>query len=130
MTGLSLLVLGVWADTPPLVVILCFLVFAFFHAASSVLQMLYPSEIFPTEIRATGIGFAAGMSRIGAAIGTFLLPVGLSSWGIGPMMLMGAGVCLVGLLVSVMWAPETTGLELSESTSGDSISKSPRMAGR
>ncbi|MOA38978.1 Inner membrane metabolite transport protein YgcS [compost metagenome] len=78
--------------------------------------MLYPSEIFPTEIRATGVGFAAGMSRLGAAVGTFLLPIGLTYWGTGAVMLMGAAVSATGLLVAFAWAPETKGLELSQTT--------------
>jgi MFS transporter, putative metabolite transport protein len=126
MMAVPLLVLGIWTQTPPAVIILCFIVFSFFHAAGSVLQMLYPSEIFPTEIRATGIGFAAGMSRVGAAIGTFLLPIGLASWGTGPVMLVGVGVCVLGLIVSVMWAPETTGLELSEATGAAPSAQAPR----
>ncbi|MCY1285408.1 Inner membrane metabolite transport protein YgcS [compost metagenome] len=112
-----LLILGIWPDSHSVVlIILCFGIFAFFHAAGSTLQMLYPSEIFPTEIRATGVGFAAGMSRLGAAVGTFLLPIGLTYWGTGAVMLMGAAVSATGLLVAFAWAPETKGLELSQTT--------------
>lgn len=121
ITAVSLVILGLWPDAPSPVLILCFTVFAFFNAASAVLQMLYPSELFPTEIRATGVGFAAAMSRIGAAIGTFLLPLGLVSLGVGPVMLISAGILVVGLIVSVMWAPETTNLELSEATGAISV---------
>lgn len=114
---IPLLVLGIWSDSHSVVlIVLCFGIFAFFHAAGSTLQMLYPSEIFPTEIRATGVGFAAGMSRLGAAVGTFLLPIGLASWGSGAVMLIGAAVSAIGLLVALAWAPETKGLELSQST--------------
>lgn len=114
---IPLSVLGIWPDSHSVVlIVLCFGIFAFFHAAGSTLQMLYPSEIFPTEIRATGVGFAAGMSRLGAAVGTFLLPIGLSQWGTGSVMLMGAAVSAIGLLVAVAWAPETKGLELSQTT--------------
>ncbi|WBM44721.1 MFS transporter [Pseudomonas putida] len=114
---IPLVILGIWPDSHSLaLIVLCFGIFAFFHAAGSTLQMLYPSEIFPTEIRATGVGFAAGMSRLGAAVGTFLLPIGLSHWGTGAVMLIGAAVSTVGLLVAVAWAPETKGLELSQTT--------------
>lgn len=68
------------------------------------------------------------MSRVGAAIGTFLLPIGLASWGTGPVMLVGVAVCVLGLVVSVMWAPETTGLELSESTEAAPSSNAPHPA--
>lgn len=114
---IPLLILGIWPDSHSVVlIVLCFGVFAFFHAAGSTLQMLYPSEIFPTEIRATGVGFAAGMSRLGAAVGTFLLPIGLTAWGSGAVMLAGAAVSAAGLLVAIAWAPETKGLELSQTT--------------
>lgn len=114
---IPLLILGIWPESHSVVlIVLCFGTFAFFHAAGSTLQMLYPSEIFPTEIRATGVGFAAGMSRLGAAVGTFLLPIGLSQWGTGAVMLMGAAVSAAGLLVAFAWAPETKGLELSQTT--------------
>ncbi len=112
---IPLLILGIWSDSHSVVlIVLCFGIFAFFHAAGSTLQMLYPSEIFPTEIRATGVGFAAGMSRLGAAVGTFLLPIGLVQWGTGAVILTGAAVSAAGLLVAIAWAPETRGLELSQ----------------
>ncbi len=116
ISAAALLVLGFWPTAPGIVVVACFVVFAFFNAASSVLQMLYPSEIFPTEIRSTGVGFGAAMSRIGAAGGTFLLPIALIHLGIGPVMLISAGILIAGLIVSIMWAPETTGLDLSQTT--------------
>lgn len=126
VTSATLLCLGVWSEAPTGVVVLCFVIFALFNAASSVLQMLYPSEIFPTEIRSTGIGFAAAMSRIGAAIGTFLLPIGMNAWGTGPVMLLGCAVLVVGLIVSIMWAPETTNLELSEASQPQSTTSPTR----
>lgn len=116
VTGIALLVLGLWPGAPAPVVVLCFLTFAIFNSGSNVLQMLYPSEIFPTGIRASGVGFAAAMSRIGSAIGTFLLPIILVNWGITPVMFICAAVLFVGMVVSMMWAPETTGKDLSEST--------------
>ncbi|MEO3973467.1 MFS transporter [Streptomyces sp. CAU 1734] len=107
VTAAALLVLGLWPRAHPGVIALCFGVFALFHAGSSVLQAVYPSEVFPTEIRATGIGFAAAVSRIGAAAGTFLVPLVLQTRGVGAVMLFGCALSVLGALVSVMWAPET-----------------------
>jgi putative MFS transporter len=45
------------------------------------------------------------MSRVGSAIGTFLLPISLDSVGFGPTML--ALALVAGLLVSIVWASET-----------------------
>jgi MFS transporter, putative metabolite transport protein len=59
---------------------------------------------------------ATSISRVGAAIGTFLLPMSLSHLGIGMTMLIGAGITLVGCLVSVAWAEETRGRTLAETS--------------
>lgn len=61
--------------------------------------------MFPTSLRSTGVGFATAMSRVGAAIGTFLLPMGLDRFG--------AGVLALGGLVSQLLAPETTDMDLA-----------------
>jgi putative MFS transporter len=58
---------------------------------------------------------ASSLSRIGAAIGTYLVPQALSHIGIGPTMITAAVITLVGAGVSVAWAPETRGLTLGES---------------
>lgn len=116
VTGVALLVLGVWPGAPAPIVVLCIVVFALFNSASSALQMLYPSEIFPTGIRASGVGFAASMSRIGSAVGTFLLPIILVKGGIAPVMITCAVVLFGGMIVSILWAPETTGKKLTESS--------------
>lgn len=125
VTGAALLVLGLWPSAPAPIVVLCFLTFAIFNSGSNVLQMLYPSEIFPTGIRASGVGFAASMSRIGSAIGTFLLPIILVNWGITPVMFICAAVLFGGMIISIMWAPETTGQDLSESTQSLPIISKP-----
>jgi hypothetical protein len=57
----------------------------------------------------------ASLSRIGAAIGTYLVPDALSHIGIGPTMIIAAVITLTGAGVSVAWAPETRGLTLGES---------------
>jgi len=114
--GLALLVLGIFSGAPSLVIALLFIVFAIFSTGSSVLQWVYPNELFPTDVRATAVGFATAMSRIGAAVGTFLLPIGLDTIGISGSMLVFAAVCGIGLVVSLAWAPETRGPSLSESS--------------
>jgi hypothetical protein len=42
-----------------------------------------PNELFPTEIRGSAVGLASSLSRIGAAIGTYLVPAALSHISIG-----------------------------------------------
>src|SRR5690606_7530698 len=93
-----------------------FLVFAFANAMYTALTGVYPGEVFPTEIRGLGTGFATAVSRIGAGIGTFLLPWSMHNLGGATTMLMAAGVCVVGALVSQVLAPETMGRNLSETS--------------
>ncbi|MFC7401325.1 MFS transporter [Citricoccus sp. GCM10030269] len=91
-----------------------FAVFVLVASAASNLEYVYPSEIFPTEVRATGMGVAAAMSRVGAVISTFLLPITLEGLGNAPTMIILAGIAGLGVVISVLWAPETKGKLLSE----------------
>ncbi|MFV8185095.1 MFS transporter [Streptomyces sp. AF1B] len=112
ITAGCLALVAVWPSSTP--VIVCgFLFFIFLNAASSALTSVYPLEVFPTSLRATGVGFATAMSRVGAAIGTFLLPMGLDHYGARFVLLVGAGVLALGGLVSQFLAPETTDLDLA-----------------
>ena len=114
--AVCLLFLGVWPSAPAALATIAFLVFAFVNSGSGNLESVYPSEIFPTEVRASGVGLAAAASRIGAAGGTFLLPIALAAWGTGPAMLVGAGILVLGFVVSVLWAPETRDLTLVQAS--------------
>lgn len=108
-------VIGGWGSAPVAILLICFVAFAFFNAISGDLTGVYPAEIFPSELRGSGVRFAAAMSRIGAAGGTFLLPIGIKHLGIGASLLIAAAVCAIGLAVTYLWAPETTDLTLTES---------------
>lgn len=110
----SLTVVGLWGSAPGLVVLVCFALFSLFNAAQGNLTVVYPSEILPTEVRATGIGIAAAASRLSAAAGTFLLPIGLETIGVGACMTIAAGIALAGGVISYFMAPETTGKSLEE----------------
>jgi len=107
-------IIGFWVGAPPLMVLALFLIFSFFNAMANTLTSVYPGEVFPTEIRGIGTGFAAAVSRLGAGAGTFLLPVAIDNLGTGPSMLIAAVVSLLGALLSQWLAPETRGRSLSE----------------
>ena len=76
-------ILGLWAGAAPVLILGLFLLFAFLNAINGALTSIYPGEVFPTEVRGVGTGFAAAISRLGAATGTFLMPVGIAAllWG-------------------------------------------------
>ncbi|WP_199179578.1 MFS transporter [Mycolicibacterium goodii] len=110
--------IGLWAGAPAAVVLALFLVFSFFNAMYTTLTGVYPAEVLPTEIRGIGTGFATSVSRIGAAIGTFLMPMSMNHLGAGPTMLIAAAVALAGAALSHWLAPETKGMSLTEAAAG------------
>lgn len=63
------------------------------------------------------MGVAPAASRIGAALGTFLLPIGLNTVGVGASMLVAAAFCVAGAVITRLWAPETAGRPLVETSS-------------
>ncbi|CQR73048.1 Inner membrane metabolite transport protein YgcS [Sporomusa ovata DSM 2662] len=112
----GMLILGVVHDAPFWMVLLGFGAYAFFSGGPSILDWVYPNELFPTEIRATAVGLGTSISRIGAAIGTFGVPYSINYLGIEKTMLVGAFITFLGLLVSIAWAPETKGMSLAEAS--------------
>ncbi|MER6396722.1 MFS transporter [Kitasatospora sp. NPDC059973] len=120
-----LALLGVWPAAPAAVAVIALCAYAFLCGGPNVLDWTYPNELFPTEIRATAVGVATSVSRIGAAVGTYLLPLSLSGLGTGPTMLIAAGTTAVGLLVCVLWAEETRGTGLGAASAAGSGSAAP-----
>lgn len=119
---MALATLGLFSNLGILLVITMFAIYAFFSGGPGILQWLYPNELFPTDIRASAVGVIMSISRIGTIFSTCALPMFISEYGINSVMLMGAGVSLLGLVVSILFAPETKGLTLAQ-TSVMSISR-------
>lgn len=90
-------------------IVAAFLAYAIGMGAATVLELVYPAELFPTSIRASATGFAAAVSRVGAFAGTFLLPIALAHLGVRAVILGACGLSAAGLLISIPWAPETKG---------------------
>lgn len=108
------LIIGLWSGAPSGVVLGLFLLFSFLNTVNGTLTSIYPGEVFPTEVRCIGVGFAAAVSRVGAGLGTFLLPIVVESLGVAVAMLAAAVVVFSGAVVSQLWAPETKGKSLTE----------------
>lgn len=116
-SGLSLLLLGIFPNSSALVTLLLFGGYALFIGGAQVLEYVYPNELFPTEVRGSAVGLATSLSRIGAAMGTYLVPISLNSIGIGNTMLAAFGVSMVGMVVAILMAPETRSLDLQQAAS-------------
>jgi MFS family permease len=77
---------------------------------------IYPAEIFPTEVRTTSHGIAAGLGKMGGFAGTYLFTDMLNSWGIRGAEGVAAGVAVLGLAVTMAFLPEPKGKSLEELT--------------
>jgi len=115
----SLALLGIVQDPSIWLIVGAFAVYAFFSGGPGILQWLYPNELFPTEIRASAVGAVMSFSRIGTIISTYALPIYMATYGISSTLLAGAGISLIGLVVSIFMAPETKGLTLETTSSVD-----------
>lgn len=93
---------------PIAITILLFSIFALGMAASVVAENPYPPELFSARLRASGVGAVIAISRIGAALGTFLLPIIVDRF--GPYMALGvcAIVLIFGGIFCQIFAPETS----------------------
>ncbi|WP_205786898.1 MFS transporter [Specibacter cremeus] len=105
--AVSLAALGAMANMPALFIMVPFAIYTFVMSGASNITQVYPPELFPTEIRASGVGFVNAVSRIASAVGTFFLPLSLAAWGIPLSMFWLAGVLALGAVVTIAWAPET-----------------------
>ncbi|MDV6271038.1 MFS transporter [Rhodococcus globerulus] len=112
--AVTLTIVSVGTSWPMGVVVLAFAVFTFVMSGASNLDQVYPAELFPTRLRATGVGFLNGASRLGSAAGTFLLPVALSAFGLTATMLVLVAILVIGAVCSVLMAPETAHLSTEE----------------
>ena len=116
-SSIALLGLGIFHDSSGIIILFLFIIFALAIGGSQILSMVYPNEIFPTEVRTTACGFASSLSRVGAVIGTYLVPVSLSSLGVAQTMYVAAAVTIFGLVFSWWLAPETKSMSLAEASS-------------
>ncbi len=91
---------------------------------------LIAGEVFPTEIRAKGAGFAASFAKIGAVATAFLFPILLVD--IGTELLLGGLVVtsLIGALITHVWRVETRGVSLETiGAPGDAVKVRPGREG-
>ena len=64
--------------------------------------------LFPTQLRGPASGFAAGVAKIGATLGVFVLPILKSKFGVPAVLGMMAAVSVLSLIVTVVFGREDT----------------------
>ncbi len=116
LLAIPLLILGLVPITPVALVLLSFGFFALVTTGTGNIEFVYPAELFPTSLRASGTGLASATSRVGAAVGTFLLPLSLAHWGTHVTLILAGFIMVIGLVISVAWAPDTNRMTLTEAS--------------
>jgi len=97
------------------------------NAGPNATTFALPAEVFPSDIRAAGHGFAAACAKLGAAVGVFFFPILLDSIGPGALLFLVAGCTLVALAITVIFRIEPKGRSLDE-VSGQEVSRiAPRI---
>lgn len=108
ISGILIAILALVPSLDSMVKLGIFALFAIILSSGLVLDYPYPTELFDIKVRGTGVGTCITISRIGAAAGTFLLPVLTNAGGASLAMIVCAIVLLVAFLVCLIWAPETS----------------------
>ncbi len=89
--------------------------YLFIEFGPNVTTFVYPGEVFPTSIRGTGDGIAAGCGKIGAFAGALVVPTLLKSVHLSGVMGIMAVVSALGVLLTLTTLPEPMGVSLEES---------------
>jgi MFS family permease len=110
--GMLLLVIAVRLSNSSLHIPLVFAGFILFNllmnAGPNSTTFTLAPILFPTELRATASGFAAGVAKIGATLGVFVLPILKGKFGVPAVLGMMAAVSVLGLFVTLVFGHEDT----------------------
>lgn len=108
VSALALGVMIAGQNGPMVITVVSFCVYALVMSIAVVMENPYPPELFDTRVRGTGVGIVIAFSRIGAAAGTFLLPILVESIGVYGTLTVCLVILLVGGVVCHLFAPETS----------------------
>ncbi|WP_309074606.1 MFS transporter [Paenarthrobacter sp.] len=107
LSALTLVIVAIVVDVPSAAVF-WLLVFGFVVQVAIPVLYAYVSELYPTELRGSGFGWASTFSRIGAGFGplvfaSFFWP----EFGLAQSFAMAGGLVLLSVLWMAFFAPET-----------------------
>ena len=111
LSALVLVMVALTLETPQ-VAVAWLLVFGFTVQIAIPVLYAYVSELYPTELRGSGFGWASSFSRLGAGFGPLLFA---SLWpivGLANLFLAAGALVLVAVIMMAFFAPETKGRAL------------------
>lgn len=107
VTSAALFVCAVLPTLPDAVTVLAFALYSCVLSAAQAQIYVYLPELFPTVVRASGLGIAVAVSRLGAATATTLLPWCVARFGVHVALDLCVATLVLGGVASYVWAPET-----------------------
>jgi len=110
--GMLLLMLAVYLPNASFHIPLVFAGFILFNllmnAGPNSTTFTLAPILFPTQLRATASGFAAGVAKTGATFGVFVLPILKGKFGVPAVLGMVVAVSVLGLVVTLVFRREDT----------------------
>ncbi len=110
--GMLLLAAAVGLTNSRLHIALVFAGFIMFNllmnAGPNSTTFTFAPMLFPTQLRGTAGGFAAGVAKLGATLGVFLLPILKEKFGVPSVLGIVSAVSLLGLVVTLILRREDT----------------------
>ena len=86
--------------------------FFFCNMGPNVTTFVIPSELFPTAIRATAHGVSAASGKLGAALGTAVMPLLLSKSSLPTVLYVSAAISALGLAFTAALTVESSNINL------------------
>ena len=93
----------------------------FVEFGPNVTTFVLPSEVFPVSARTTGHGISAGVGKLGAFVGVFLVPALQDRFGLRPMLAMAAVAAVAGVFLTRL-LPEAARRNLEEVSGDEGVS--------
>ena len=103
--------------------------FFFCNMGPNTTTFVIPSELFPTSIRASAHGVSAAAGKVGAAIGTALMPAILEVSTLPTVMFISAAVAASGFVFSVFLTRESQHTDIMQSAQHEHTSVEERDGG-
>jgi MFS transporter, putative metabolite:H+ symporter len=76
----------------------------------------YSPEVFPTWLRATGVGLSSSFGRIGSITAPLIIGVFATQWGFAGVFGMTTTVLAIGIVCTLLFAVRTAGRSLEDIT--------------
>jgi MFS transporter, putative metabolite:H+ symporter len=112
--GITFLVLWRTGATSALQVLVLTSIGLFCVNSVTVALYLHTAEVYPTRLRALGVGVASSWMRVSSIIGASVIGATAEHFGLNAVFLQLGLLCIVGAIVAAIFSVETTGRALED----------------